>query len=64
MAEIGATVGHAVYYDLKLQTTDGKGVVLAKNIKHQPEAEWLAASMRESVKVAKIKAAETESKPG
>ncbi len=63
VAEIGATVGHAVYYDLKLQTTDGKGLVLAKNIKHQPEAEWLAASMRESVKMAKVKVAETESKP-
>jgi hypothetical protein len=41
-AEIGATVGHAAYYDLKLRARDGKEWTLAKNLNHKPEADWLA----------------------
>ncbi|HEV2456484.1 MAG TPA: hypothetical protein VGY98_19635 [Verrucomicrobiae bacterium] len=44
-AEIGATVGHAAYYDLKLRARDGKEWTLAKNLNHKPEAEWLARQM-------------------
>lgn len=41
-AEIGATVGHAAYYDLKLRERNGKEWTLAKNLNHKPEADWLA----------------------
>ena len=44
-AETGAVVGHSAYYDLKLRTRDGKELVLAKNLGHKPEAEWLARQM-------------------
>jgi hypothetical protein len=44
-AEIGAPVGHAVYYDLKLRARDGKEWTLAKNLNHKPEADWLARQM-------------------
>ncbi|HTV40260.1 MAG TPA: hypothetical protein VMF08_06780 [Candidatus Sulfotelmatobacter sp.] len=44
-AEIGATVGHTVYYDLKLRTRDGKELTLAKTLNHKPEADWLARQM-------------------
>jgi len=43
--EIGATVGHSVYYDLKLRTRDGKELTLAKTLNHKPEADWLARQM-------------------
>ena len=45
IAEIGATVGHAAYYDLKLRSRDGKEWTLAKNLNHKPEADWLARQM-------------------
>ena len=38
----GAMVGHAAYYDLKLRVRDGKEWMLAKNLNHKPEADWLA----------------------
>ena len=44
-AESGAVVGHSAYYDLKLRTRDGKELVLAKNLGHKPEADWLARQM-------------------
>jgi hypothetical protein len=44
-AEIGATVGHAAYYDLKLRDRSGKEWTLAKNLNHKPEADWLARQM-------------------
>jgi hypothetical protein len=44
-AESGAIVGHSAYYDLKLRTRDGKELVLAKNLGHKPEADWLARQM-------------------
>jgi hypothetical protein len=44
-AEIGATVGHAAYYDLKLRERNGKEWTLAKNLNHKPEADWLARQM-------------------
>ncbi len=44
-AEIGTPVGHSTYYDLKLRTRDGKELLLAKNLGHKPEAEWLARQM-------------------
>lgn len=44
-AEIGATVGHSAYYDLKLCARDGKEWTLAKNLNHKPEADWLARQM-------------------
>ena len=43
--EVGATVGHSVYYDLKLRTRDGKELTLAKTLNHKPEADWLARQM-------------------
>ncbi|HUA64991.1 MAG TPA: hypothetical protein VME24_04030 [Alphaproteobacteria bacterium] len=44
-AETGMTVGHAAYYDLKLRARDGKEWILAKNLNHKPEAEWLARQL-------------------
>lgn len=44
-AEIGTTVGHAAYYDLKLRARDGKEWTLANNLNHKPEADWLARQM-------------------
>ncbi len=44
-AETGMTVGHAAYYDLKLRTRDGKEWMLAKNLNHKPEADWLARQL-------------------
>jgi hypothetical protein len=45
LAEVGATVGYSAYYDLKLQARDGKELMLAKNLGHKPEADWLARQM-------------------
>lgn len=50
-AESGAIVGHSAYYDLKLRTRDGKEWLLAKNLGHKPEAEWLAAQMTMAAKI-------------
>ncbi len=44
-AETGTPVGHSTYYDLKLRTRDGKELLLAKNLGHKPEADWLAGQM-------------------
>jgi hypothetical protein len=49
-ADIGATAGHVLYYDLKVHAPAGKEFLLAKNIKHRPEADWLALQMREAMK--------------
>ena len=45
VADIGATAGHVLYYDLKAHGPGGKEIVLAKNLKHRPEADWLAGQM-------------------
>jgi hypothetical protein len=44
-AEIGTPVGHLTYYDLKLRARDGKEWLLAKNLGHKPEADWLVRQM-------------------
>ena len=44
-ADIGATAGHAAYYDLKLKTRAGREYTLAKNLGHKPEADWLIREM-------------------
>lgn len=44
-AQTSMTVGHAAYYDLKLRTRDGKEWILAKNLNHKPEADWLARQL-------------------
>jgi hypothetical protein len=44
-ADFGTPVGHLTYYDLKLRTQDGKELLLAKNLGHKPEADWLARQM-------------------
>jgi hypothetical protein len=43
--DIGMPVGHLTYYDLKLRARDGKELLLAKNLGHKPEADWLARQM-------------------
>jgi hypothetical protein len=50
VADIGATAGHVLYYDLKVHAPGGKEFLLAKNLKHRPEAEWLAGQMRTALK--------------
>lgn len=45
VVELGAMVGHAAYYDLKLRDTDGKELPLARNLRHKPEADWLAREL-------------------
>lgn len=49
-AEVGTPVGHLMYYDLKLRTRDGKEWLLARNLGHKPEAEWLARQMTAAAK--------------
>jgi hypothetical protein len=44
-ADIGATAGHAAYYDLRLKTRTGREILLAKNLSHKPEADWLLGRM-------------------
>lgn len=44
-ADIGATAGHVAYYDLRLKTKSGQELVLAKNLTHKPEADWLIRQM-------------------
>jgi hypothetical protein len=44
-ADVGTPVGHLTYYDLKLRARDGKELLLAKNLGHKPEADWLARQM-------------------
>ena len=47
--EIGATVGHAAFHDLKIQTRDGKEFSLAKHLNNKPEADWLVQQMTEAL---------------
>lgn len=49
-ADVGATVGHSAYYDLKLRTRDGKEFTLAKNLGHKPEADWLVRELTAAAK--------------
>jgi hypothetical protein len=49
-SDIGANAGHVAYYDLKLQTRDGKEVVLAKHLSSKPEADWLAQQITAALK--------------
>jgi hypothetical protein len=49
-SDIGATVGHAVYHDLKIQTRDGKELILAKNLNCKPEADWVVQQMIAALK--------------
>jgi hypothetical protein len=44
-SDIGATAGHAVYHDLKVQARNGKESILAKNLSSKPEADWLVRQM-------------------
>jgi len=56
LADIGATAGHALYYDLKAHGPGGKEIVLAKNLKHRPEADWLAGQMTAALVPQQVKA--------
>jgi hypothetical protein len=49
-SDVGATAGHAAYYDLKVQTRDGKEFILAKNLDNKPEADWLVRQMTATLK--------------
>jgi len=49
-ADIGATAGHAAYYDLKLKTRAGREYVVAKNLSHKPEADWLIRQIAGALK--------------
>jgi hypothetical protein len=62
LAEVGATVGYSAYYDLKLQARDGKELMLAKNLGHKPEADWLARQMTIAAKNISTTNATLESK--
>ncbi|HEY1717232.1 MAG TPA: hypothetical protein VGH42_02935 [Verrucomicrobiae bacterium] len=44
-SDVGATVGHAAYHDLKVHTRDEKEFVLAKNLSSKLEADWLVRQM-------------------
>jgi hypothetical protein len=44
-SDVGATAGHAVYYDLKVHAQNGKEAILAKNLNSKPEADWLVRQM-------------------
>jgi hypothetical protein len=49
-ADVGATAGHAAYFDLKLHTRDGTEILLAKNLNSRPEADWLVRQMIAALK--------------
>jgi hypothetical protein len=49
-SEVGATAGHAAYYDLKVHARDGKELLLAKHLNHKPEADWLVRQMIAALK--------------
>jgi hypothetical protein len=49
-ADVGATAGHAVYYDLKIRTRDGRDFLAAKYLSHKPEADWLIRQMAAPLK--------------
>jgi len=44
-AEVGATVGHSAYYDLKIRTRDRREITVAKNLNSKPETDWLIREM-------------------
>jgi hypothetical protein len=48
--EIGANVGHTVYYDLKIRARDGQEFTLAKHLGNKPEADWLVRQMSAALK--------------
>jgi hypothetical protein len=52
-ADIGATAGHVAYYDLRLKTRAGREYVMAKNLSHKPEADWLLREMVAFLKASK-----------
>ncbi len=58
-AEFGTPVGHLTYYDLKLRTRDGKELLLAKNLGHKPEADWLARQMTATARNVPVTSANT-----
>jgi hypothetical protein len=45
VSDVGATAGHAAYYDLKVHARDGKECLIAKNLNSKPEADWLVRQM-------------------
>jgi hypothetical protein len=49
-SDIGATVGHAAYHDLKVRARDGKELLIAKNLNNKPEADWLVRQMMAALK--------------
>jgi hypothetical protein len=49
-SDIGATVGHAAYHDLKVRARNGKELLLAKNLNNKPEADWLVRQMITALK--------------
>ena len=49
-SDVGATVGHAAYHDLKVHARDGKEFMLAKNLNSKPEANWLVRQMIAALK--------------
>jgi hypothetical protein len=49
-SDVGATAGHAVYYDLKIHARDGREFLLAKNLNSKPEADWLVRQMIAALK--------------
>jgi hypothetical protein len=46
----GASMGHQVYYDLKLKTRAGREITAATYISDKPEADWLAQQMSAALK--------------
>jgi hypothetical protein len=48
--DVGATAGHAAYYDLKIRTRDGRDFTAAKNLGSKPEADWLVRQLAAVVK--------------
>jgi hypothetical protein len=49
-SDVGATAGHAAYFDLKINACDGKEFTLAKNLNSKPEADWLVREMIAALK--------------
>jgi len=45
VSDVGATAGHAAYYDLKVHARDGKEFLIAKHLNSKPEADWLVRQM-------------------
>jgi len=49
-ADVGATAGHTVYYDLRVSARDGREFTLAKNLNNKPEADLLARQLTAAAK--------------